>query len=77
MRAPSSPAPRGSKAVPNWALAMLAQTIGKHCRNDEAAEHTKTRFLKNPQPVLLTAGQKGTSSSTEDERTVTRMQQQL
>eukprot|EP00445_Apocalathium_hangoei_P067946 CAMPEP_0204128138 /NCGR_PEP_ID=MMETSP0361-20130328/12005_1 /ASSEMBLY_ACC=CAM_ASM_000343 /TAXON_ID=268821 /ORGANISM="Scrippsiella Hangoei, Strain SHTV-5" /LENGTH=81 /DNA_ID=CAMNT_0051080309 /DNA_START=56 /DNA_END=298 /DNA_ORIENTATION=+ len=64
MCAPSSPAP-SSKAVPDWASAMLTQTSStdKKCRNDKAAEHTKTCFLTRPQPVLLSAGQRGTESN--------------
>eukprot|EP00444_Apocalathium_aciculiferum_P010412 CAMPEP_0183388320 /NCGR_PEP_ID=MMETSP0370-20130417/3963_1 /TAXON_ID=268820 /ORGANISM="Peridinium aciculiferum, Strain PAER-2" /LENGTH=70 /DNA_ID=CAMNT_0025567219 /DNA_START=43 /DNA_END=251 /DNA_ORIENTATION=+ len=47
MRAPSSPAPSGSNAVPDLALAILAQTsiTDKQCRNDQAAEHTKRASL--------------------------------
>eukprot|EP00445_Apocalathium_hangoei_P039900 CAMPEP_0203949372 /NCGR_PEP_ID=MMETSP0359-20131031/83798_1 /ASSEMBLY_ACC=CAM_ASM_000338 /TAXON_ID=268821 /ORGANISM="Scrippsiella Hangoei, Strain SHTV-5" /LENGTH=82 /DNA_ID=CAMNT_0050881267 /DNA_START=21 /DNA_END=269 /DNA_ORIENTATION=+ len=82
MCAPSSPAPSGSKTVPDWALAMLAQTsrTDKQCRNDKAAEHVKTRFLirlKTGQPVLLSSAPQGTESCTENGRTVRRMQQQL
>eukprot|EP00445_Apocalathium_hangoei_P091474 CAMPEP_0204232312 /NCGR_PEP_ID=MMETSP0361-20130328/89340_1 /ASSEMBLY_ACC=CAM_ASM_000343 /TAXON_ID=268821 /ORGANISM="Scrippsiella Hangoei, Strain SHTV-5" /LENGTH=58 /DNA_ID=CAMNT_0051202171 /DNA_START=49 /DNA_END=225 /DNA_ORIENTATION=- len=58
MRAPGSQAPNGSRDVPDWTLAMLAHmsSSDKQSRKDKAAEHTRMRFLRRPQPELLSAG---------------------